>query len=74
MNKANMKIEDTIIIGAGISGLGCARTLFENKQSFKIITRNIGGRILQSKDGTVNYGAYYVAKDYLHVKKYVKLG
>lgn len=73
MRKNNVII-DTIIIGAGVSGLGCARTLFENNKQFKIITTNIGGRILESKNGDVNYGAYYVAKDYSHIKKYVQLG
>jgi len=63
---------ETIIVGGGIAGLGCARTLQDNNHPFLLITENIGGRILTSKDGTVNYGAYYVGDDYYHVLKYVK--
>ena len=69
-----MKVHETIIIGAGVSGLACARTLQKNKKDFLVISENIGGRILESKDGQVNYGAYYVRKDYTHIKKFVKLG
>lgn len=69
-----MRIHDTIIIGAGVSGLACARTLYDKKKDFKIITEDLGGRILESKDGLVNYGAYYIRKDYHNFKKFVKLG
>ncbi len=65
---------DTIIIGGGISGLACARKLFNNKKDFLILTENVGGRITTSSDGKVNYGAYYVMKDYKNVKNYIKLG
>ena len=64
---------DTIIIGAGISGLACARQLNKYDQDFLIISKDIGGRILTSKDGSVNYGVFFVCSDYDNVLKYVTL-
>jgi len=69
----SIKIVDTIIIGAGISGLACAKKLQENNRDFIIISKNIGGRILPSEDGTVNYGAFFVCSDYFHVLKHVTI-
>ncbi|KYK34651.1 MAG: hypothetical protein AYK22_05020 [Thermoplasmatales archaeon SG8-52-3] len=63
----------TIIIGAGISGLACARRLSEAGEDFIIISEDIGGRILTSTDGSVNYGAFFVCSDYNNILKYVKL-
>src|SRR3989338_9262295 len=63
---------ETIIVGGGIAGLGCARTLQDNNRPFLLITENVGGRILTSKDRKVNYGAYYVGNDYTNVLKYVE--
>lgn len=65
---------ETIIIGAGVAGLGCARQLAKHKRNFLIITENIGGRILTSDDGRINYGAYFVLKNYKHILPFVKLG
>lgn len=69
-----MKKRQIIIVGAGIAGLACARTLHDNKKKFTIITENIGGRILSSADGKINYGAYFVGKDYKHVLRFVQKG
>ncbi|MBS3157955.1 NAD(P)-binding protein [Candidatus Woesearchaeota archaeon] len=68
------KIYETIIIGCGISGLGCAHTLKDNNKDFLVITEDIGGRICTSSDGKVNYGAYFVTYDYKHMKKLVTKG
>ncbi len=67
------KTVDIVIIGAGISGLACAKKLQENNRNFIIISENIGGRILTSEDGTANYGAFFVCSDYTHVLQHVKI-
>jgi len=64
---------DTVIVGAGISGLACARRLCERGEDFLIISEDIGGRIHTSEDGTVNYGAFFVYSDYYNMLKFVKL-
>ena len=64
---------NTIIIGAGISGLACARQLNKYDQDFLIISKDIGGRILTSEDENANYGAFFVCSDYDNVLKYVTL-
>ncbi len=64
----------TVIIGGGISGLACARTLHAAKRPFLIITEDVGGRIRRSADGTVNLGAYYVRSDYSHINEFVERG
>ena len=64
---------ETVIIGAGISGLACAEHLNKNGEDFLIISKDIGGRILTSEDGNVNYGAFFVCSDYHNVLKYVTL-
>jgi hypothetical protein len=71
--KKMKKIHETIIIGAGISGLACARKLHENKRKFLVISEDIAGKILASENGKVNYGAQYVAVHYHHVKEIVKI-
>ncbi len=65
---------ETIIVGAGIAGLACARRLHETGRRFLLISENVGGRIQRSRDDTANLGAYYVRADYTHVNRYVRLG
>ncbi len=68
------KIVDTIIIGAGIAGIGCARQLAKHKEDFLVITEDVGGRIATSQDGKTNYGAYFVLSNYTHVLPLVEKG
>ena len=65
---------ETVIVGAGIAGLACARRLHDSERSFLLITKNVGGRVRTSVDGTVNLGAYYVRDDYSHVNQFVDRG
>jgi len=67
-------MDEIIIIRGGISGLSAARHLQQNNIAFKLITEDIGGRIHTSKDGAIQYGAYYVMDIYNHTKKFIKLG
>jgi len=67
------KIYETVIVGAGISGLACAKKLQENDKDFLIISKDIGGRILTSDDGTANYGAFFVCSDYHYVLRHVAI-
>ena len=64
---------DTVIIGGGISGLACAHHLQQNNQDFILISKDIGGRIRISDDGEINYGAFFVCKDYYNILPYVTL-
>jgi hypothetical protein len=69
-----LKSYETIIIGGGISGLACARTLYDNKKDFLLITKNIGGRTLTSKSHKVDYGASYITTEYKHALKFIDKG
>ena len=68
------QIIDTIIIGAGVAGLGCAHQLIKHRKNFLIITEDVGGKILTSDNGLVNYGAYFVLSNYKHILPFVKKG
>jgi glycine/D-amino acid oxidase-like deaminating enzyme len=65
---------ETLIVGGGISGLGCARTLHDAGRSFLLVTDRLGGRMHHSADGSMNFGAVYVNADYRHVLRYVARG
>jgi len=65
---------ETVIVGGGIAGLGCARRLHDSQRSFLLVTEDVGGRIHTSADGAVNLGAYYVRGDYDHVNQFVDRG
>jgi hypothetical protein len=64
---------ETIIIGAGIAGLACAYHLKKHHHDFLLISKDIGGRILSSHDGTTNYGAFFVCSDYDNVLPFVTI-
>lgn len=61
-----------IIVGGGLNGLGCAKRLLENGVNFKLITKDIGGRVKTSLDGETNYGAYYITADCHNIMPYVE--
>ena len=65
---------ETIIIGGGVAGLGCAHQLEKNKRDFLVITENVGGRIATSENGLVNYGAYFVLNNYKNILPFIKKG
>jgi len=61
-------------VGAGVSGLACARTLRDCGADFIVLSENIGGRIHQSADGATPLGAFYVRADYDHVNRFATRG
>jgi hypothetical protein len=65
---------DTVIVGAGVAGLGCANHLAKYTNDFLLISPDIGGRILTSKDGIHNYGAFFVCSDYYNLLPFLSLG
>jgi len=68
-----MKEHATIVIGGGIAGLSCGRSLLDKGHTdFIILTEDIGGCIVSSPDGNVNYGALFVMDNYGPVLKYVE--
>ncbi|MDO8430113.1 MAG: NAD(P)-binding protein [bacterium] len=67
-----MTYSKIIIVGGGLNGLGCAKRLQENGEEFKLITKDIGGRVKTSPDGETNYGAYYITADCHNIMPYVE--
>lgn len=63
-----------VVIGGGISGLGCARRLHDAGLPFVLVTDRLGGRMHHRPDGSVNLGATYVKADYRYVSRYVDRG
>lgn len=68
------KIYNTIIIGGGIAGLACANELTRKKKDFLLITENVGGRIITSNEGIINYGGYFIGPDCNNMLTCVKKG
>jgi hypothetical protein len=65
-------LEKVIVIGGGVSGLSCAYNLVKKGyKDFLLITPEIGGRVLESRVGHDQYGAFYVSEDYHHMKRFV---
>ncbi|MBU6142189.1 hypothetical protein KGO95_03705 [Patescibacteria group bacterium] len=66
-----MTHSDILIVGGGLAGLGCAKHLHDQGESFMLVTDTLGGRVKRSPDGKVNYGAYYVTKDCVNIMPYI---
>ncbi len=65
---------ETIIVGAGISGLACANKLQEAGKDFLVITKDIGGRVRPSKvDPKINLGGVYINSDYFNLLPFVEV-
>jgi len=71
-----MKKDTTVcIVGGGVSGLACARVLHDADIDFRLITKEIGGRIhAETAGGEVPHGTAYVTEDYHHMLQFVDLG
>ena len=61
---------ETLIIGGGISGMACGRSLAAAGRDFLLCSDRMGGRMYASADG-LNFGAAYVTPDYQHVLPFV---
>lgn len=69
-----MKQVQTIIIGGGIAGLSCARTLWENNDNdFLLITKEIGGRAPKSSNAKP-LATFYARNDYYNLQPFLCLG
>ena len=71
-----MKVYNTVIVGAGIAGIAAAKTLQRSDPSLDwlIVSPDIGGRIVSSKDGAVQYGAYFAISNYKNAFSVIEKG
>src|SRR3989338_7059917 len=77
MSKGMKKVRHvkTIIVGGGVTGLMCAKELQKNdREDFLILTKDVGGRVTSSEKDAINYGAYFVTKDYSVLSEYISIG
>ena len=68
-----MKHYQTIIIGGGISGLACAKRLYEKDRDFLVITKELGGRMKWDEKTGINMGAGIIMSDNKNILKYIKI-
>lgn len=65
---------ETVIVGAGISGLACANKLQAANKDFVIISKDIGGRVRSSKiNPKINLGGVYINSDYFNLMPFVDI-
>ncbi len=65
---------ETVIVGAGISGLACANKLHSAGKDFIVISKDIGGRIKTSKiNSAVSLGGVYINSDYFNLMPFVDI-
>ena len=62
---------NTIIIGGGISGLACARELAQQNEDFLLITKDLQSDICTSTNQEVNYGAYVLGDNAIHMQSFI---
>jgi len=67
-----MNMVKAIVIGAGSAGMSCALRLQEESVDYLLITDVLGGRICYSEEEKVNFGAYFIMKNYHHASKLVR--
>jgi len=67
-----MKSVKALVVGAGSAGMSCALKLQEKNIDFLLITDVLGGRICYSEEEKVNFGAYFIMKNYHNAGKLVK--
>ncbi|MBI4032833.1 hypothetical protein HY374_03960 [Candidatus Berkelbacteria bacterium] len=68
-----MRRVETIIVGGGVAGLGCARTLVDaGHKDFLLFTKDVGGRVTHAFGEQENFGAFYARDDYEHIVPFVK--
>ena len=60
---------DTLIIGGGVAGLACARTLKDAGLPFALVTDALGGRLALSRRGHY-LGAAMLNDDHVHMKRW----
>jgi len=64
---------ETVIVGGGVAGLGCARALYRAGRRFALVSDVLGGRLYAGPSG-LNFGAAYVTSDYRHILGLVDRG
>lgn len=71
MKQTNPRQTKTLVIGAGVSGLGCAHVLHQANKDFLVIGKSLGGRIhAESAGSEVPFGTAYMCEDYFHMRKF----
>jgi uncharacterized protein with NAD-binding domain and iron-sulfur cluster len=63
---------ETVIIGAGISGLSCARQLHDAGRDLLVISKDVGGRVGAVNTPVLDHNVAYATSDYTNVLKYAK--
>jgi hypothetical protein len=65
---------ETVIVGAGISGLACANRLYAAGKDFLVVSKDIGGRIKSSKENPeIGLGGVYINSDYFNLMPFVDI-